>query len=414
MLTALRQTYVLPAIPLSLGPGRFLLFAGAGLFIIIRLGGQKSGYRLGVLGRVLAVYFMSTLMAYGIGMTRESIPVRQADTDLVVEIMLILAVIFYFSVVHSYIGLRRVIKGLVAGSVVSAIFAIIAHITGVELATVLRPPGLIEKGTLLNSGLFRVDVVRPQGSADHPLELAAVLTIMFPLAVGLTYSMRAGRERWRLWAVATLIILIGVAVSVSRSALIGLFAACVFMALHWPIRRTLAMFGGILGLAMLVFAIKPPLLKAYSSTLGLGWRDPSAQYRAAAAQYILSHVSVFGSFAQGAGTSGYITFDNQYLHRLSEAGIFGLLAYIMLLGTSLVLAFRVFANARNRTNCELPAASAHLFLGLAASFIAYAVMSIVLDVGGFVQIWTTLWLLLATSAVAFRISRRPDGKFNTI
>jgi hypothetical protein len=38
------------------------------------------------------------------------------------------------------------------------------------------------------------------------------------------------------------------------------------------------------------------------------------------------------------------------------------------------------------------------------------VMNVVLDVGGFVQIWTTMWLLIATSAVAYRLSRRPAGE----
>jgi hypothetical protein len=408
LLIALRQTYVLPGIPLGLGPGRFLLFVAAGWFIYSCVVGQKSLYRLGAVAGAAAVYFVSTLLAYGMGMTQEAIPVRQADTYLVVEIMLVLSVFYYVNVVHSYIALGRVIKGLVAGGVVSAVFAIVASASGVELAPVLRPPGLVEKGVFLTTDVFRVYVVRPQGSADHPLELAAVLTIMFPLAVGLTYSLRAGGQRWRLWAMATFIILVGVAVSVSRSALIALFVACVFMALFWPIRRTLAMVGGALGLAAVGFAVRPSLFEAYSSLFGLGFDDASSQNRVAAAQYIATKVSVFGSFARGAGTSGHVIFDDQYLHRLAETGLFGLFAYMMLLGTALVLAIRAFFNARKRTNPDLPAASAQLFLGLAASFIAYAVMNITLDVGGFVQIWTTMWLLLGSAAVAFRISRKAD------
>jgi len=413
MLVAMRQTYVLPALPLSLSPARFLLFLGAGLFILARLLGQRSGYRLGVLGPILATYLLSTLMAYGIGMTRESTPIRNTDYRIIVEIMLIVAVIFCFNVVHSYVGLRRVIKGLVAGGAVSAIFAILANITGLDLATYMRLPGLVERGTILYRDLLRGDVVRSQGSASHPLELAAVLTMLFPLAVGLTHSLRAGGDRWRLWAVATLTIFAGIAVSVSRSALIGLFAAFALMALYWPIRRTLAMLGGILGLAMLVFVVNRSLFEAYSSTLGLGRGDASAQYRVAAAQYILSNFSIFGMFGQAGGPSDLI-FDNQYLFRLADTGIFGLLAYVLLVGTALVLALRAFMNTRNQKNSELPAASAHLFLGLAASFTAYAVMNIVLDAGGFVQIWTTMWLLLATSAVAFRISQRPDDKLNPV
>ncbi|MGB3482218.1 MAG: O-antigen ligase family protein [Mycobacterium sp.] len=403
LLVSLRQTYVIPGIPLGLGPGRFVLFACAGWFIFTRLTGHRSGYRLGAAGPVVAVFFTATLTAYGIGMTRASVPVRPADTDLVVEIMLVLTAYFFFTAVHDHAGLRRIVKALVAGAVVSAVFAIVAHFTGSELAAVLKPPGLVEKGEILNTDLFRGDVVRPQGSADHPLELAAVLAMIFPLAVGLTYSLRAGGQRWRPWAVAAAIVLGGVAVSVSRSALAGLFATFVFMALYWPIRRTLLMFASGVVLAALVFAVNPPLFKAYSVTLGMGWADPSAQYRVAAARYIMSHFSLFGSYAAGAGTSGFVIFDNQYLHHLSGAGIVGLVSYVVLLATAFLLAFRAYRYTRTLPGSS--GAAADLYLGLAASFVTFACINVFLDVGGFVQIWTTMWLLIATAAVAFRISR---------
>ena len=407
LLIAIRQTYVIPGLPLALSPARFLLFAGAALFIVATLVGRRSGYRLGILGLVLAIYLVSVLMAYGIGMTSESVPIRTTDYYVVVEFLLILSVVFYFNVVRSYSGLSRIVKALIAGAVVSAMFAILAHMTGADLTATLRPPGLVEKEAILNRDLVRGDVVRPQGSAGHPLELAALLTILFPLGVGLTLSQRAEGKRWWPWAAATLAILIGVVVSVSRAALIGLLAALIVMALFWPIRRTLGMLGGVVGLAASMFVLNSSLFEAYSSTLVLGTGDPSAQYRLGAAKYILSSFTVFGSFGRGGGTDNYV-FDDQYLYRLSETGVFGLSAYVLLVGLSFVLALRALLNARKRTNPELPAPSAQLFLGLVASLTAYAVMNIVLDVGGFVQIWTTMWLLLATSAVAFRLSLRPS------
>jgi hypothetical protein len=407
LLIAFRQTYVIPGLPLALSPARFLLFAGATMFIAAAVVRRRSGYHFGVLGPVVAIYLVSTLMAYGIGMTSESIPVRTADYYVVVEILLICSVVFYFNVVRSFGELSRIVKALIAGAVVSAMFAIVAHMTGSDLAAMMHPPGLVEKDAILNRDLVRGDVVRPQGSAGHPLELAALLTIIFPLGVGLTYSLRASGKRWWPWAAASLAILIGVVVSVSRAALIGLLAALVVMALFWPIRRTLGMLGGVAGLAAIVFVANPPLFDAYSSTMVLGMGDPSAQYRLGAAQYILSNFTMFGAFGRGGGSDNYI-FDDQYLYRLSETGAFGLLAYVVLVGLALVLALRAFIDARKGLNPELPKASVHLFLGLLASLTAYAVMNIVLDVGGFVQIWTTMWLLVATSAVAFRLSRRPD------
>jgi O-antigen ligase len=406
MLIAFRQSYVLPYVPLGLSPARFILFIAAGLFILTRLAGQHSRYRLGVLGPVLAIYFLCTLVAYGTGM-RPSTPVARADYYFVREILLISVVLFCFTVIHGYVGLRRIIKGLVAGGVVSAVSAILALFTGVEVATKLRLPGLDDLGPLISNDLVRMEVVRPQGSADHPLELAAVLTVIFPLALGLTQCLRARGERWWLWAVATAIILAGIVVTVSRSAVIVVPVLVVVMAWHWPVRRTLGMLAVLIGVVIAGMTFNVPVFKAYSSIFGLGLQESSANDRQVAAENLISnHLSWFGMYGQYPPI-----LDNQYLSRLAEAGLFGLLTYTMMVATALVLAFLAFRNARNRANTELPAGSAHLFLGLVASLTACALMSLILDVAGFTQVWTMMWLLIASSAVAFRISRAPDDQF---
>src|SRR5690242_18707263 len=65
LLVAMRQSYILPFVPLGLSPARFILFAAAFLFIFTRLAGQHSEYRIGVLGPILTLYLLSTLIAYG-------------------------------------------------------------------------------------------------------------------------------------------------------------------------------------------------------------------------------------------------------------------------------------------------------------------------------------------------------------
>src|SRR6476646_275673 len=121
MLIAFRQSYILPFVPLGLSPARFVLLAAAFLFILTRLAGQHSEYRIGVLGPILTVYLLSTLIAYGAAMMRPSVPLDNVDAGLIREMLLVSVVFFFFSVVHTYAGLERVIKGLVAGGVVSAL-----------------------------------------------------------------------------------------------------------------------------------------------------------------------------------------------------------------------------------------------------------------------------------------------------
>jgi hypothetical protein len=355
------------------------------------------------------------LLAYAAATTRPT-TMPEVNQIVVRESLLIFVVLFFFTVIHGYAGLTRVIKGLVAGAVMSAALAILASLTGFEAATTLRLPGLIRLASIDFSvdDLFREGMVRPQASAAHPLELACVLTTIFPLALGLTLSLRAAGKRWWPWAVATAILAAGVAVSLSRSGLIGMLVALTVMACYWPIRKTLGMLAVVGGVVTAGLVLRVPLFTAYLSIFGV--QDRSVAQRSAVTSALPFDISPFGMM--GLSTSRHAaedltpvpTLDDQYLKTLAEMGVFGLLAYLMLVGTTLALAFRAFRNARNRVNALLPAATAQMFLGIVASFSAYAVISIFLDTSGFDQIWTTMWLLIAISAVAFRISRRPDGE----
>jgi hypothetical protein len=411
MLIAFRQDYVLPYVPLNLSPARFVLFTAAVLFIFTRLAGQQSRYRLGALGPILSIYALSVLVAYAATTTRPT-PPPNVDPMVVREILIIFVVFFCCTVIHGYAGLTRVIKGLIAGAVVSAVLAILASFTGFEAATMLRHPGLRNLTPLSFNvdDLFRMGMVRPQASASHPLELACVLTTILPLALGLTLSLRAAGKRWWPWAVATAIVVAAITVGLSRSGMIGMFVAVAAMACNWPIRRTLSMLAVVGGIVTVGLVFQVPVLTAYLSIFGAP--DSSVMHRAAVTSAFPFDILPFGRMGidnEQFGGDGIVP-DNQYLKTLAEMGVFGLLTYLMLVGTTLALAFLAFRNARNRANTQLPADAAHLFLGIAASFSAYAVVSIFLDTAGFVQMWTTMWLLIAIAAVAFRISRMPDGK----
>ena len=169
----------------------------------------------------------------------------------IVEMLLIVVVLFCFSVIHDYGGLTRVIKGLIAGAVVSAAIALLGSVTG-SADTRIRIPGLVNQVPLNFSAddLVRQGMVRGQGSASHPLELACILSVIFPLALGLVLSLRAAGKRWWPWAAATGIILGGTAVTLSRSGVVGVVVAFAVMAGFWPIRRTLTVLAGIGCLAM--------------------------------------------------------------------------------------------------------------------------------------------------------------------
>lgn len=186
LLLAFRQAYVVPFVPLALSPALVILYASGFLYLLTRLAGQRSGFRLGRLGPVLTLFFLSTLLAYGAGMMRPSTPISAADQNLVREAAFLLVVLFIFTVVRTYSGLERILKGLILGACVAAALAIVKHLTGVEVAESMRLPGLNSLDNVVTLELIRGDLVRPQSTAGHPLELAVVLTMVFPLALGLT------------------------------------------------------------------------------------------------------------------------------------------------------------------------------------------------------------------------------------
>lgn len=404
LLIALRQTDLLPLVPLGLSPARFILIAGAVLWVLTRLMGQRSGYRVAALGPILTIYALSLIVAYGAQMTR---PAQAPDTDPIfaAQILLVLVVPFFVAVIHGYDGLLRVIKGLIAGGVVSATLAVLTSLTGNADGLHLRIPGLVDGAGIpfTVDDVFRGGMIRAQGSASHPLELACVLTVIFPLALAVALSLRAEGKRWWPWAAASAIIVAGIAVTLSRSGAVGLVIGLAVMASYWPIRRTLTVFAVAGGLVAAAVVLQVPFISKYVTIFSA---DSSVAQRAAVTSALPFDITPFGMYARAAGGSssgaGVPTLDDQYLKALSETGVFGFVAYLLVVGMTLVLAFRAFKKARNS---QTGRRHAQLFVGIAASFSAFAVVSLFLDMAGFLQVWTLMWVLIALSAVAYRISR---------
>ncbi|QEM43835.1 O-antigen ligase family protein [Mycolicibacterium grossiae] len=403
---ALRQTDILPFVPLGLSPARFVLVVGACLWVLTRLFGQRSPYRLGALGAMLALYALALLSAYATQMTRPT-NAPSLDALLVVDLLMILVVPFVVTVIHDVAGLVRVIKGLVAGGVVSALLALQQNVAGSGTAVHVRLPGLVDGAGIpfTIDDVFRGGMVRAQGGASHPLELACVLTMLFPLALALALSMRAAGRRWWPWAVASAVIVAGIAVTLARSGVIGLLVGLAVLAAYWPIRRTLAALAALAATITLAVLLDVPFLGSY---LTIFTADSSVEQRAAVTSALPFDITPFGMYARVTGTPSpgvdVPTLDDQYLKALSETGVFGVTAYVALIGTATVLAYRAFARARNRSRTGATDPRAQLFLGVAAALAAYAVVSIFLDTAGFLQIWTLMWLLIAMAAVTRRLS----------
>ena len=134
-----------------------------------------------------------------------------------VTLFLSFIIFFYFisSVVTSVASVVVVTKFLVSGVAVVAFFAIVEQRTGFNVFDHLRSvfPFLQFEGSITS---VRFGLIRAVGSADHPIALGVLFAMSVPLGVALARSLS------RVWWLPTLLILIGVMATASRTPILAI------------------------------------------------------------------------------------------------------------------------------------------------------------------------------------------------
>ncbi|MDV3125582.1 O-antigen ligase family protein [Mycobacterium sp. 21AC1] len=400
-LLGMRQTFTVP-LTFGLSLGQFLLYIGAGLWALTSTHQTRSGTVNRWLTVALLGYLTASLLSYGAAMNRGTTTggIMFGDRYIFADIALTAMVVAIIAMVTTTARIALILKGLLLGGTLSATFAIVRLFAGVDLAPYFILPGLKSSDFVLVTNLAREGIDRPQGSAGHPLELAGVLTVLIPLGLAVIAHARARGERTWPWLACTGLVMCGAMVTVSRSAIIGLAAAVLVMAWRWSIRRfavilvmgTLAVGVGLLMQLNVVAAI----LQSFANVSN----DSSISSRSFGAAYVMTHYRDHFWLGQGAGmypAYNQPVLDNQYLSRLMETGAFGLISFITLIIVALLLALRASAST-DPILAEFAGA-------VSGSLAALAVISTILDVSGFAQMWTVTWILIALSVVVWRLGR---------
>jgi putative inorganic carbon (hco3(-)) transporter len=405
LLVGMRQNLTVP-LSFGLSIGQFLLFACGGLWALTRLRGERSSIRDRSFTIVILIYSVAALASYASAMGR-GIPAKAtaSSTQYMLITLGMTAMVFAtIAIVTTTDRLLLVLKGLVLGGTLSATFALVQFATGMDLAGDFRLPGLKTSDFMLVRGLAREGIVRSQGSAGHPLELAAVLTALIPIGVGLTACARARGQRTWPWALCTVALLAGAVVTVSRSVFLGLAAAVAVMAWRWSIGRLAAIFAALIAAAGLAWLLQIKILTAFTSSFENSHKDPSLASRQNGMDYVLSQYQHHAWFGQGIGTyPAYVNqpvLDNEYLSRLIDSGILGVAAYLGLLVFVLSMAVRASA-AKSTVNAEIGSA-------LSGSMAVLIAIGAILDVSGFTQCGCLIWLIIALCPIALHLSRHGD------
>lgn len=406
-LLATKQSVVVPY-SLGLTPVSLAWYVGGLLLLLCWLAGQRIARphrptTLVAMGMLLATLVSSAaLMLRGPTGDRSTRSMQLLTT----EVGMLAALLLVMVLVRSAADLARVVQGVVVGASVSAMFALVQTATGLQLADLLVLPGLIDQGSAATAAeIVRAGAVRPQGSAGHPLELSAVLTVVFPLALGLTLSRRArGEVSWP-WALASTVIGLGAVSTISRSAFVGVAAALLIMSWRWPVRRVVVAGSAAVFAVFAAIVAGVPLVSRLAEVLVGGTSDGSVGSRTSGLSYALEVLPLHWLTGQGAGTydvSKQPVLDNSYLTRTVESGLIGLLSFVIFLGGAWCIAFA----ASRRAVTSPDRGEFELVNGILGALSAVVVVALILDVGGFAQISTLIYVLVALAGSAALISRR--------
>ncbi|WP_248580536.1 O-antigen ligase family protein [Nocardioides sp. InS609-2] len=291
--------------------------------------------------------------------------------------------------------LDRFVTTIVWLAAVIGLVGVIQFVTGTNLASYIRIPGLTingEIGSLVRSGLNRV-----QATATHPIEYGVVLAALFPLALHQAlYRVR----RWYDYAPVALLSL-AVPMSVSRSGILVLGASLLILFAGWSWNRrawSLVLFPAVVVAMRATFpGLVGTIRSLFTSLLG----DPSVSGRTSDYGQILGIYAGHPWLGRGASTfmpAYYRTLDNQFLMNLVELGAVGLVITLFLFIASTYAARYA---KRHATSPE----HQHLGLALSAGLVGIAMSYATFDAWGFPMAAGATFLLIGLSGAAWRMTR---------
>ncbi|NTW42790.1 MAG: O-antigen ligase family protein, partial [Cellulomonadaceae bacterium] len=301
---------------------------------------------------------------------------------------------------HDGLSTRRDVETIVrrfslAGGLM-ALMGLVQYVMRQPLIDRISIPGLTAVSGV--DSFFRSGQVRISGTATHPIEFGALLSILLPLALhGALHP--AGRGVIRRWFPAVTIAL-ALALSMSRSAYVGLAVALAVLLWGWP-RRLAWSVGSVvaLGGAALSLAI-PNLFRAVRSMFITAKDDPSITSRTDSYAVALQFFQDAPVFGRGLGTflPKYRIFDNNYLGLLVSGGLVGTVAFVAIPVTAMVVL------ARRRRQWTDPR-STDLALSLMAGIAAGSVSLAFFDGFAFPMTMGTFFLTLGTAGALIRVHR---------
>lgn len=269
--------------------------------------------------------------------------------------------------------LTTVVRRFTWAGAFMATLGLLQFLTKNSLLEWLAVPGMTGDGI---GGIDqRGGFVRAAGTAAHPLEYAVVLCTTLPLALALAMEDRR-RSALARWAPPTAIAAAAV-LSVSRSALLSLFAGMAVLFCSWTPRQRIFAAAGAGALFGTLYVAVPGMAGTVLGMFTGFAADPSVASRVNSYEVAFGMLSRLPWFGRGFGTllPRYVFLDNQYLGTVIELGIIGFSTILVLLCAGIVTPWIVRNRSSNRVQAQLGAAISAAVCAAATSFAFFDALS---------------------------------------
>jgi GT2 family glycosyltransferase len=330
----------------------------------------------------------------------QAVEAREAQIGLIVLAGWVGVTLFVADGIRTRERLDTLLRMLIWGASLVALVGMVQFFTGHDLASSLKLPGLVAVTQDVSFIGDRFGVRRVAGTTSNPIEFGVLMAMMLPLA--LHYARKsAGVWTRRLMWVATVLIAVGAAVSVSRSAVVGIAVAGLVLAggLSWR-ERIVGVALATLGVGGLWLVAKG-LLGTIASLFVNFSNDPSITHRTGDYSFAIPYVTDAPLFGRGFRTfipQLYAFVDNQYLLSLLETGIVGVLALLALFGSALWVVRAARRWARDEQARSLASA-------LTASICVAAVTFATFDALSFPTVALITFLIIGCAGAFWQIMR---------
>lgn len=348
------------------------------------------------------------LISYIAAATRtiSAVELRAADAGLLSVVAWIGVQFTAMDAISSRARLDTLLRRLVLAAAALATLGIVQFITNLAFTNYIVIPGLHDNTSLV-SLYGRGGLTRPAGTAIHPIEFGAVLTMILPFALhyAITDRTRSAGRRWY----PVLAIAVAVPISISKSAIVSVTVVLIFLlpTMARAIRRRI--YAALPALLAGLYVLVPGLLGTLSGLFtGLLGGDSSTQSRTDSYSFAWHFISRQPFFGRGFQTflPSYRIFDNEYLLLLVEAGFVGTFALMGLFTVG------VLSTLRDR-RATPDALSRQLGAAFAAS-VASALMSFALfDAFSFPMAASLIFLILGCAGAWRRLAVAPSDVART-